>query len=117
MLSIFTVNMFVPLIKLTFFKASFTLTKTSSWFAIEFNFSLKAAKLLIEYCLLLKEGYEEGISFRMFAEFENKVKQVVFVSATPAQYELDHSKIIAEQIIRPTGLLDPEIIVRPININ
>ena len=49
-----------------------------------------------------------------FAEFENKVKQVVFVSATPAQYELDHSKLIAEQIIRPTGLLDPEIIVRPI---
>jgi excinuclease ABC subunit B len=49
-----------------------------------------------------------------FAEFEKKVKQVVFVSATPAQYELEHSKLIAEQIIRPTGLLDPEIIVRPI---
>lgn len=49
-----------------------------------------------------------------FPEFEEKVKQVVFVSATPAQYELDHSKEVAEQIIRPTGLLDPEIIIKPI---
>ena len=50
-----------------------------------------------------------------FDEFEKKINQVVFVSATPGQYELDHSKNIAEQIIRPTGLLDPEIIIRPID--
>jgi excinuclease ABC subunit B len=49
-----------------------------------------------------------------FEEFENKINQVVFVSATPAAYEIDHSEEIAEQIIRPTGLLDPEIIIRPI---
>ena len=49
-----------------------------------------------------------------FAEFEEKMKQVVFVSATPAQYELDHSTNIAEQVIRPTGLLDPVIEVRPV---
>lgn len=49
-----------------------------------------------------------------FEEFENKIKQVVFVSATPSQYELDNSEEIAEQIIRPTGLLDPEIVIRPI---
>jgi len=49
-----------------------------------------------------------------FEEFEKKINQVVFVSATPAVYEIDHSEEIAEQIIRPTGLLDPEIIIRPI---
>ena len=49
-----------------------------------------------------------------FGEFENIINQVVFVSATPAQYELDNSNIIAQQIIRPTGLLDPEIIIRPV---
>ncbi|HEY5525309.1 MAG TPA: excinuclease ABC subunit UvrB [Clostridium sp.] len=49
-----------------------------------------------------------------FAEFEKKISQVVFVSATPSQYELDNSLVIAEQIIRPTGLLDPEIIIRPV---
>ncbi|NEZ46724.1 excinuclease ABC subunit UvrB [Clostridium niameyense] len=49
-----------------------------------------------------------------FGEFEEKLNQVVFVSATPAKYELEHSNNIAEQVIRPTGLLDPEIIVKPI---
>ena len=48
-----------------------------------------------------------------FDEWEKKVKQIVFVSATPADYEKAHSSLIAEQIIRPTGLLDPEIIVKP----
>lgn len=49
-----------------------------------------------------------------FSEFESKINQVVFVSATPGEYELDHSEIVAEQIIRPTGLLDPVIEIRPI---
>ncbi|EOU1992437.1 excinuclease ABC subunit UvrB [Clostridium perfringens] len=49
-----------------------------------------------------------------FSEFESKINQVVFVSATPGEYELDHSKVVAEQIIRPTGLLDPVIEIRPI---
>lgn len=48
-----------------------------------------------------------------FAEFNTKVKQVVYVSATPADYEIKNSKQIVEQLIRPTGLLDPEIEVRP----
>ena len=46
-----------------------------------------------------------------FPEFEKKINQVVYVSATPSQYELDNSSVIAEQIIRPTGLIDPEIII------
>ncbi len=50
-----------------------------------------------------------------FDEWEKKIHQVIFVSATPAEYEKEHSDIIAEQIIRPTGLLDPEIIVKPID--
>ena len=49
-----------------------------------------------------------------FDEFESKINQVIFVSATPAEYEKSRSEQIAEQIIRPTGLLDPEIIVRPV---
>lgn len=49
-----------------------------------------------------------------FEEFEEKINQIMFVSATPAQYELEHSLTIAEQLIRPTGLLDPPIDVRPV---
>ena len=47
-----------------------------------------------------------------FEEFENKINQVIFVSATPGDYELEKSKCIVEQIIRPTGLLDPQVEVR-----
>ena len=43
-----------------------------------------------------------------FEEFESKLDQVMFVSATPGQYEYDHELLRAEQIIRPTGLLDPK---------
>jgi excinuclease ABC subunit B len=49
-----------------------------------------------------------------FEEFENKVKQAVYVSATPGQYEKRHSMQVVEQIIRPTGLIDPEVLVRPV---
>ncbi|AVX21246.1 Excinuclease ABC subunit B [Carboxydocella sporoproducens DSM 16521] len=48
-----------------------------------------------------------------FSEFEQKINQIIFVSATPGPYELEKSAQIVEQIIRPTGLLDPEIHVRP----
>ena len=50
-----------------------------------------------------------------FEEWEKKAKQKIFVSATPAEYEKEHSCDTAEQIIRPTGLLDPNIIVKPID--
>jgi excinuclease ABC subunit B len=49
-----------------------------------------------------------------FEEFEEKINQIIYVSATPGPYELEHSPEVVEQIIRPTGLLDPTIDVRPI---
>lgn len=49
-----------------------------------------------------------------FDEFEALMPQTIFVSATPAQYEADHSQIVVEQIVRPTGLLDPVVEVRPV---
>ena len=50
-----------------------------------------------------------------FDEFESSVNQVIYVSATPAQYELSKSKNVVEQIIRPTGLVDPEVLIRPVS--
>ena len=49
-----------------------------------------------------------------FEEFESEISQILFVSATPSQYESDHELLRVEQVIRPTGLLDPEIFVRPV---
>jgi len=50
-----------------------------------------------------------------FAEFEAKLASVIFVSATPGPYEQQHSQRVVEQLIRPTGLIDPEVVVRPVN--
>ena len=49
-----------------------------------------------------------------FDEFEKRLNQVIFTSATPADYEKEHSKNVVEQVIRPTGLLDPEIFIKPV---
>ena len=49
-----------------------------------------------------------------FTEFEKRIDQILFVSATPGEYEAEHEMLRAEQIIRPTGLLDPEVEVRPV---
>ena len=51
-----------------------------------------------------------------FEEFEKRVGQVIFTSATPSKYEKEHSEAVIEQVIRPTGLVDPEISVRPIQV-
>ncbi|MDO5038500.1 excinuclease ABC subunit UvrB [Clostridium sp.] len=68
---------------------------------------------LVEYGFRLPCAYDNRPL--KFEEFEKKINQVVFVSATPAKYEEEHSKVVAEQIIRPTGLLDPEIVIKPVN--
>ncbi|WP_333887726.1 excinuclease ABC subunit UvrB [Clostridium sp.] len=67
---------------------------------------------LVEYGFRLPSAFDNRPL--KFEEFQNKLNQVVFVSATPSEYELVNSENIAEQILRPTGLLDPEIIVKPI---
>ncbi len=67
---------------------------------------------LIEFGFRLPSAADNRPLF--FDEFESRIHQAVFVSATPGDYERENSSRIAEQIIRPTGLLDPEISVRPI---
>lgn len=66
---------------------------------------------LVEYGFRLPSAFDNRPLF--FSEFEQKLNQVIYVSATPGDYEKEHSAQIVEQIIRPTGLLDPLVIVRP----
>ena len=68
---------------------------------------------LVEYGFRLPSAYDNRPL--NFSEFEDRINQVIYVSATPADYERERSTQIAEQIIRPTGLLDPEIVVRPVS--
>ena len=67
---------------------------------------------LVEYGFRLKSAYDNRPL--MFHEWESKIGQMVCVSATPGPYELEHEDNVAELVIRPTGLLDPEVEVRPI---
>ena len=67
---------------------------------------------LVEYGFRLPSAFDNRPLF--FDEFEEKIRQVVFVSATPGDYEKSESSSTVEQLIRPTGLIDPEVIVRPI---
>ncbi len=67
---------------------------------------------LVEFGFRLPSAYDNRPLF--FDEFEKKLNQVIYVSATPSDYEKQRAEQIAEQLIRPTGLLDPEIEVRPI---
>ena len=67
---------------------------------------------LVDYGFRLPSAYDNRPL--KFEEFEQRVNQAIYVSATPGDYEREHAGQIAEQIIRPTGLLDPQIFVRPI---
>lgn len=69
-------------------------------------------KNLIDYGFRLPSAYDNRPL--NFQEFESKVGQAIFVSATPGKFELDNSGQVVEQIIRPTGLLDPKISIRPL---
>ena len=67
---------------------------------------------LVQYGFRLPSAYDNRpLSFE---EFEQRINQVIFVSATPGEYERKHSSQIVEQIIRPTGLVDPEVVVKPV---
>lgn len=67
---------------------------------------------LVDYGFRLPSAYDNRPL--KFDEFEAKIHQAIFVSATPGDYEREHAANIAEQLIRPTGLLDPEVFIRPI---
>lgn len=69
-------------------------------------------KTLVEYGFRLPSALDNRPL--KFNEFESKINQMLFVSATPSKYEAEHSEQTVEQVIRPTGLLDPEITVKPI---
>ena len=69
-------------------------------------------KNLVDFGFRLPSAYDNRPLY--FEEFEDKINQAIFVSATPGPYEKEHAEQVAEQLIRPTGLLDPEVEVRPI---
>lgn len=77
-----------------------------------FNGDKSRKQSLVEYGFRLPSAFDNRPL--RFDEFKKYMKQTVFVSATPADYEREKSKQIVEQIIRPTGLLDPEVITHPI---
>lgn len=76
-----------------------------------FNGNLSRKNTLVEYGFRLPSAKDNRPL--SFDEFEGHINQMLFVSATPADYESEHELLRAEQIIRPTGLLDPEITVKP----
>ncbi len=76
-----------------------------------YNGDRSRKKNLIEYGFRLPSAYDNRPL--KFSEFEEKVKTAIYVSATPGDYEYRNSTQVAEQIIRPTGLVDPEVIVKP----
>lgn len=77
-----------------------------------YNGDRSRKEALVEYGFRLPSAFDNRPL--TFSEFEARVNQVVYVSATPGRYEREHSKVIVEQIIRPTGLVDPEIVVKPV---
>ncbi|MDG6250839.1 excinuclease ABC subunit UvrB, partial [Methanocalculus sp.] len=78
-----------------------------------FNGDYARKKNLVEYGFRLPSAFDNRPL--KFHEFEGYMKQVVFVSATPGSYEAEHAEQVVEQIIRPTGLVDPVVEVRPID--
>lgn len=78
-----------------------------------FNGDRARKKNLVDYGFRLPAAYDNRPL--EFNEFDSRIRQMVCVSATPAQFELDRADEVAEQLIRPTGLLDPEIEVRPVD--
>ena len=105
-----------PATLLDYFKDDFLLVIDESHVTIPqlkamYNGDQARKNVLVEYGFRLPSAKDNRPL--KFEEFWDKVNQKIFVSATPADFEKEHSQQLVEQIIRPTGLLDPEIIVRP----
>ena len=77
-----------------------------------FNGDRARKEMLVQYGFRLPSAFDNRPL--KFEEFEERMGQTIFVSATPAEYELERSDKVVEQVIRPTGLLDPEIFIRPV---
>lgn len=77
-----------------------------------YNGDRSRKNMLVDYGFRLPSAYDNRPL--KFDEFEVRMGNTIFVSATPAQYEYDHSQAVVEQIIRPTGLLEPEIYIHPV---
>src|SRR5262249_31763322 len=76
-----------------------------------YNGDLARKKVLVDFGFRLPSALDNRP--QSFEEFRTITHQTLYVSATPAPYELGLSAVVAEQVIRPTGLLDPEIVIRP----
>ncbi|MDR1262583.1 MAG: excinuclease ABC subunit UvrB [Oscillospiraceae bacterium] len=76
-----------------------------------FNGDRARKSQLVEYGFRLPSAFDNRPL--RFAEFEERIGQTIYVSATPAQYEMERASNVVEQIIRPTGLIDPRVILRP----
>ena len=105
-----------PTTLIDFFKDDFLLFIDESHVTLPqvrgmYNGDRARKEILVEYGFRLPSALDNRPL--KFAEFENKIDQVIYVSATPGDYELEHSPKPVEQLIRPTGLLDPEIEVHP----
>ena len=105
-----------PTTLLDFFKDDFLLFVDESHVTLPqvrgmYNGDRARKEVLVDYGFRLPSALDNRPL--KFNEFEDKIKQVIYVSATPGDYELEHSPKPVEQIIRPTGLLDPEIEVHP----
>lgn len=77
-----------------------------------YNGDRSRKEMLVQYGFRLPSAFDNRPL--KFDEFEQRMGQTIFVSATPADYEKEHSEQIVEQMIRPTGLLEPEIFIRPV---
>ncbi len=105
-----------PAVLLDFFKGNFLLIVDESHVTLPqvrgmYNGDRARKKTLVDYGFRLPSALDNRpLNFK---EFEDKIDQVIYVSATPGDYELERSTEVVEQIIRPTGLLDPIVEVRP----
>lgn len=106
-----------PFTLLDYFPKDFLLVVDESHVTIPqvramYNGDRARKETLVDYGFRLPSAFDNRPL--TFQEFENRLNQVVYVSATPSEYERSRSAQIVEQVIRPTGLVDPEIIIRPI---
>jgi excinuclease ABC subunit B len=106
-----------PWTLMDYFPADYLLVVDESHMAIPqvrgmYNGDRSRKQVLVDYGFRLPSALDNRPL--NFDEFEERVNQVIYTSATPGPYELEHSQQVVQQIIRPTGVVDPEIVVKPV---